>query len=183
MPTGLRPQRKRGTSHRGPSRVGFSSCGVLFPLLFALLLCGQHAEAQAAAEYSKTTSATATAAQAGQARPARVPAKKQVFAHLPLGSQREEAAEMNRRELLKDAGEQPAVVLVRSQPSGSHVWLDGKLVGETPLLLVVPPGQHGIELRGARLSRAQKVIRVGPEEKKEFLLSLQPRYPAQVKLP
>ncbi|MGH9787795.1 MAG: PEGA domain-containing protein [Candidatus Acidiferrales bacterium] len=145
----------------------------------------QQVDAQAAAEYGKAASAAASTA--AHAKPAMIaappsPAKKPASKHLPLGVLSTELAEENRRELLENAGEEPAVVLLRSEPGGARVWVDGKLVGETPLLLVVAPGPHVVELRGARQSRARQGVVLAPKERKEIELSLKTRYPSQVQL-
>ncbi|MCI0622034.1 MAG: PEGA domain-containing protein [Acidobacteria bacterium] len=148
-------------------------------------MCVNQAAAQAAAEYGKTASAAAGAAT--QAKTAIVaappsPTAKPGSKHLPMGLQPKGLPEENRRALLESAGEQPAMVLLRSEPAGAQVWMNGKAVGATPLLLVVAPGAHVVELRGARNSRARQGIILAPDEKKEVVLSLKTRYPSQVQL-
>jgi len=181
-----RPQGRWGAAPRGGGVVETIRCGLFFFVLFlSILACAQPAASQAAAEYGKAASAAASAA--SQAKPAIVvaspsPTKKPGSKHLPQGLQPKELAEENRRAFLENAGEQPAVVLLRSEPGGAQVWMDGKVVGETPLLLVVAPGAHVVELRGARHSRARQGIILAPDEKKEVVLSLKTRYPSQVQL-
>jgi len=181
-----RPQGRWGTAPRGGGVVGTIRCGLVFFAFFLVAFsCVQQADAQAAAEYGKAASAAASAA--SQARPAIVLAppsstKKPGSKHLPQGLRPKELAEENRRAFLENAGEQPAVVLLRSEPGGAQVWMDGKAVGETPLLLVVASGAHVVELRGVRNSRARQGIILAPDEKKEVVLSLKTRYPSQVQL-
>lgn len=148
------------------------------------LACVPETDAQGAAEYAKTASATTSAAQAKTVvapSPPKLP-QKPASAHLPLGLQPSQVEEENRRELLEKAGEQPAVILVRSDPSDAQVWIDGKPVGQTPLLLMVAAGAHVVELRGARMSHGRRGFVLAPKEKKEIVLSLKTRYPSQVQL-
>ena len=100
-----------------------------------------------------------------------------------LPAQKRESVEVrNRRELEKDAGEHAAKLLVRSDPSKASVLIDGKLVGNTPLLLILPPRQYKVEMRGSRLEFAQGQVDLLPKETREFELKLEQRYPSQVHL-
>jgi hypothetical protein len=43
----------------------------------------------------------------------------------------------------------PATVAVNSEPAGAEVWLDGRLVSETPATLEIPAGWHRLQVRKA----------------------------------
>jgi hypothetical protein len=154
--------------------------------LLALFVCGV-SQAQATAEYAGGTSAvSATAASqpnlprptgsATSASAATDPNKPQHIAS-PSGPPPEV---MNRRALEQRAGKNPCKLLLRSTPSAAQVFVDGAFVGESPLLLVVPPGKYQIEMRGHRLEFGQSAVDLLPRETKEVALSLATRYPTRV---
>ena len=110
-------------------------------LLVALMISTADAVAQASAEYAGSTSAI-TGAGAGSKAGKKIsfPAstkKNARFLHLPSGVSESPAA-ANRRALEEKAGDDAGNLLLRSVPSRARVWIDGKLVGETPLMLVLP---------------------------------------------
>lgn len=160
-------------------------CASCLTVLVMFTLGQGNAEAQATAE---AAGASSVAASAG----ASVHAEKKVsfptsakkdskFRHLPAGIS-ESPEKENRRALEEEAGEDAGTVLLRSTPSDARVWIDSKLVGRTPLLLVLAPGGYHVEMRGKRMSSAEKDVDILPEEKREILVRLHSRYPAQVQL-
>lgn len=90
----------------------------------------------------------------------------------------------NRKALEDQAGKNAAKLMLRSVPDKSLVRLDGKPVGKTPLLLVVPPGVYAVEMEGGpRKAYGRRQVDLLPKEAREVLLELQPRYPTSIILP
>jgi len=100
-------------------------------------------------------------------------------AHLPL-RMTEDVVGGNRRALEAKAGKDAAKVMLRSQPDGAWVLIDGKGVGKTPLLLIVAPGVYKVEMQITQRESSQKQLDLLPKETREVLLTLAPRYPNQV---
>jgi hypothetical protein len=159
---------------------------VLPACLLALFVCGV-SHAQATTEYAgATSSVSATAASqptlpkpSGSASPANAatdPNKPQHIAS-PSGPPPEV---VNRKALEQRAGKNPCKLLLRSTPPAAQVFVDGAFVGESPLLLVVPPGKYQIEMRGHRLEFGQSAVDLLPRETREVALSLTTRYPTRV---
>src|SRR6185437_1613601 len=103
--------------------------------------CGT-AQGQAAAEHAGATSVSATTA--ASEKSVMVPAPSKPAApkgslHLVIHSGPPPEV-VNRRALEQNAGENASKMLLRSTPSQAQVWIDGKFVGNTPLLLIVAPG-------------------------------------------
>jgi hypothetical protein len=121
--------------------------------------------AQAAAEAASTTAVTQTVAHGSP--------------HILTGSTAA-GVEANRQALEAKAGKDGSRLLIRSIPSQAQVWINEKPVGNTPLLLIVPPGKYKIELRGARQENAQQEIAVLPRETREVTVKLELRYPTRV---
>jgi PEGA domain len=152
-------------------------CGTL---LVAILLSST-AAAQSVVESGTTTAVmsavTTTAKSAAVTPPAS--ATLAVSAHLPApsGPPPEEA---NRRTLEERAGRDASKLLVRSTLADSRIWIDGKPVGNAPMLLVVPPGRYHIEIVGPHAERTQSAVALLPRETLELTLKLQSRYPNRV---
>jgi PEGA domain len=91
------------------------------------------------------------------------------------------AQETNVRDFQARAGKDAGKVLLRSAPAASQIWVNGKIVGKTPLLLVLAPGKYHVEMRGARGETATGTIDLLPRETREVQLKLQSLYPARVK--
>jgi hypothetical protein len=90
----------------------------------------------------------------------------------------------NRKALEDQAGKNAAKLMLRSVPDKSSVRIDGKPVGKTPLLLVVPPGVYVVEMEGGpRMSYGRQQVDLLPKEAREVLVELQPRYPTSISLP
>lgn len=158
---------------------------ILLPAcLLALSFCGV-SYAQDTAEYTGGTSAaSATAASqpnqpkpSGPATAASPGADKPQHVASPSGPPPEV---VNRKALEQRAGKNPCKLLLRSTPSAAQVFIDGAFVGESPLLLMVPPGKYQIEMRGHRLEFGQSAVDLLPRETREVALSLTSRYPTRI---
>jgi hypothetical protein len=104
------------------------------------------------------------------------------FKHLPVRTG-EPADAANRKYLEDRAGTEPGKLLLRSEPEKARVWVNGKVVGETPLLLVLAPDRYTIEVQGIRSGSARREADLLPNETREIMMKLEQRYPAQVHLP
>ena len=54
------------------------------------------------------------------------------------------------------------------------------LVGDTPLLLIIPPGKHKVEMHGQNGESGEGLVDLSPDETKQLALTLPVRYPASV---
>jgi hypothetical protein len=108
-----------------------------------------------------------------------VPQAKDKSAHLtvPVAPSPET---VNRQALEQRAGQDAGKLLLRSVPAGAQVWIDGALIGNTPMLLIVAPGKYRVEMRGQRLEHAERAVALLPHETVELALPLVPRYPTRV---
>lgn len=102
---------------------------------------------------------------------------KYIFDSMKQGSVAE-----NRKVLEKQAGKNAAKLMLRSTPTHADVKIDGKPVGKTPILLVLPPGQYDVAMNGLRMDHAEQQIDLLPNETREFLLPLKQLYPTTVKI-
>jgi PEGA domain len=87
--------------------------------------------------------------------------------------------ETNRRDLEKRAGKDAAKLLLQSVPSEALTYIDGTFVGRTPLLLIVPPGKHNVEMLGKREEFGERLVGLLPKETQQLTLTLALRYPAR----
>ena len=94
----------------------------------------------------------------------------------------EGSIDANRRAFEDQAGKDAAKLMLRSSPSNAYVRLDGKIVGRTPLLLIVRPRQYKLSMDGTRMEHAEREVDLLPRETREFSLTLQPLYPTQVRV-
>lgn len=88
----------------------------------------------------------------------------------------------NRKVLEEQAGKNAAKLMLRSTPTHADVKIDGKPVGKTPILLVLPPGQYDVTMTGPRMDHAEQKIDLLPAETREFLLPLKQLYPTTVQI-
>jgi hypothetical protein len=88
--------------------------------------------------------------------------------------------ETNRKALEAGAGKDAAKLLLRSVPSQATIYIDGMIVGRTPLLLIIPPGKHKVEMRGESAEFGERVIDLLPNETQQLALTLTLRYPASI---
>jgi hypothetical protein len=100
-------------------------------------------------------------------------------AHLNAGSGPTTAA-LNRRILERQAGRDAGKLLLRSEPSGAQAWIDGLFIGKTPVLLLLAPGKHRMEIHGPRQKFAAGVLELLPRETRDVAMNLTVRYPTNV---
>ena len=72
--------------------------------------------------------------------------------------------------------------MLRATPVEAQIWVNGQIVGKTPLLLVLAPGKYEIEMRGARGQTGKRTVDLLPRETREMAVTLEPLYPARVKV-
>lgn len=90
--------------------------------------------------------------------------------------------EANRKSLEAHPGKNPSKLMLRSIPNHAYVRINGKIVGQTPLLLIVAPGQYKLAMDGSRMNRAEREVDLLPHETREYTLILKARYPTQVEV-
>lgn len=88
--------------------------------------------------------------------------------------------EVNRKALEQRAGKGAAKLLLESAPTAAAIFIDGKFVGRTPLLLLVPAGNYQVEMRGSRDEFGERSIAVAANETQRLDLPLTLRYPAMI---
>ena len=158
--------------------------GWIVPAMAVASLCALFSastSAQAVAEAAGATSVS-TAVTAG-AKPAVIPkfpgATANGTQHL-IASAGPPPQETNVREFQAQAGKDAGKVLLRATPTQAQIWVNGKIVGKTPLLLVLAPGKYDVEMRGARGETGKSTVALLPRETRELVLSLHSLYPARV---
>ena len=85
--------------------------------------------------------------------------------------------EENRKALEQRAGQDAAKVLLQSTPSEARAYVDGAIVGRTPLLLILPPGKYKVEMRGQREEFGERLIELPANETQRIVLNLVPHFP------
>jgi ferric-dicitrate binding protein FerR (iron transport regulator) len=68
---------------------------------------------------------------------------------------------------------QPCVVRVESSPATATVRIDDRVVGTTPLAILLDPGEHAVTLEAAQ-SSLRDVVRLGPGERLDRRFDLRP---------
>lgn len=132
---------------------------------------------------TRLSSRSSDAAQRSPARRERAqPGETAAATAMPARESKDTVELRNRKEFEQNSGEQPAKLLVRSASRKASVWIAGKSVGETPLLILLAPGQYKVELHGARMEHGQGDVALLPNESRELVLSMKQRYPADVEL-
>jgi len=139
------------------------------------------AKAQAVAEAAGATSVSAAAT--GAVKPVMIPklpgAAGSGSQHL-IASSGPPPQETNVREFQAHAGKDAGKVLLRATPAEAQIWVNGKIVGKTPLLLVLAPGKYEVEMRGARGESGKSTVDLLPRETRELQVRLHSLYPARV---
>ena len=168
----------------------------LVQLATMVFLCASSAAAQAVVEYAGAVAAvgggTASLGVLSPAHPAigsltsslttpETRVEQAPSAHLPLRDV-EDVMGGNRRALEAKAGKDAAKMMLRSQPDGAWVLINGKGVGKTPLLLILAPGVYRVEMHIAQRESSQKQVDLLPKETREVLLPLAARYPSRVEV-
>jgi PEGA domain len=88
--------------------------------------------------------------------------------------------EANRKILEASAGKDPGKLLLRATPVEAQIWVNGKIVGKTPLLLVLAAGKYEIEMRGSRGQTGKRSVDLLPHETRELAVKLDQLYPGRV---
>lgn len=88
--------------------------------------------------------------------------------------------EVNRKDLEENAGPNAGKLFLRSVPSGADIFINGRLVGQTPMLLVAAPGTYRIDMRGTRQEFGTKTVGLIAKDTQTVAISLNQRYPSQV---
>jgi hypothetical protein len=150
-----------------------------FALLSAYSSHAIHAQATAETAGATAVAGSAAASAKSPAIPAMPSASNPSKSHLTIPSGPPPEV-INRQNLEKHAGADAAKLLVRSTPSGSHVWIDGAFVGNTPMLLIVAPGKYHVDLRGPRQETGSQIVDLLPRETREIASTLTAHYPTRV---
>ena len=158
---------------------------VLLPALTFLLLSSAFASSaysQAVAESAGATSVSATAASSAKATTMpKLPATGASSSSPHLIASSAPAPEVTNRKMFEDrAGRDAGKLLLRATPVEAQIWIDGKIVGKTPMLLVLAPGKYEIEMRGARGQTGKRSVDLLPRETRELAVKLAPLYPGHV---
>ena len=88
--------------------------------------------------------------------------------------------ETNVRDFQMHAGKDAGKVLLRAAPVEAQIWVNGKIVGKTPMLLVLAPGKYQVEMRGARGETGSSTVDLLPRETRELQVKLQQLYPGRI---
>lgn len=99
-----------------------------------------------------------------------------------IGSVGPPPQETNRKTLEAKAGKDAGKVLLRATPVEAEIWVDGLIVGKTPMLLVLAPGKYQVEMRGARGQTGKQTVDLLPRETREIAVKLEQKYPARYKI-
>lgn len=158
------------------------------PLLALVCLAPVVSHAQAAAEAAATTSGAAgMTAAIGSKLPASLPSAlpatsvNAAAGPLPMGVREGPAVEeANRKAFEQRAGKDGAKLLLRSEPSQALIYVEGKSVGVTPLLLLVAPGKYHVEMRGQHQEFGGGDVDLAANQTREYLLTLTPRFVTSV---
>jgi hypothetical protein len=98
--------------------------------------------------------------------------------------QNQDVETANRKALESRAGKDAAKLMLRSAPDPGSVRIDGKPIGKTPLLVILPPGVYQVEVEGGpRAGYGRRQVDLLPKETREVVLDLKPRYPTYMVLP
>src|SRR5216684_3027137 len=111
-------------------------------VLLLMFLAPHSALAQDAAEAAAATSSSGIAASGAKAAP--LPGINPQPSSSPHLVAREGPApdELNRKEFEESAGRDAGKLLMRSTPTGAQVFVNGRMVGKAPLLLILAPGKY-----------------------------------------
>jgi PEGA domain len=91
------------------------------------------------------------------------------------------AEDVDRKELEENAGPNAGKLFLRSLPVRADVFVNGKIVGQTPLLLVVAPGRYQIAMRGPRQELGNRTVGLLPKETVTVVITLKQLYPSTVR--
>jgi len=143
-------------------------------------LCANGAHAQDTAEAAAATSAASTTAHATPAPTFNTPLPAgQSSPHL-LARTGPPPEEINRKDFEDNAGDKAGKLLLRSEPSGAQVFLNHLLVGRTPMLMIVAPGNYKVDMRGPREAWGHGSVGVMPKETQTVVIKLNREYPSSI---
>ena len=156
------------------------SAAIAMTLLWVIFADAAHA--QAVAETAGTTSVSAAAT--SSVKPVQMPkfpasANGAASQHLIVSSGLP-PQETNVREFLASAGKDAGKVLLRAAPVEAEIWVNGKIIGKTPMLLVLAPGKYQVEMRGAKGETGKGIVDLLPHETRELTVKLRQLYPGRV---
>jgi hypothetical protein len=150
-------------------------------LLLGGLVVGVHpAQAQMATQAAKPPTFN-SGTPAKQSTPPPSSAKPTLSPHI-LERSGPPPDEVNRKEFEENAGEKAGKLLLRSVPDGADIFVNDLLVGRTPLLMVIAPGQYKVAMRGTRDDLGHASVGVMPKETHTITIDLKQRYPASISL-
>jgi PEGA domain len=174
------------------------STGKVALLLLLIAFAANHLQAQTAAEAAAMTWNSGIAAQMGITS-STSDFRSSIFA--PAARQKTSASpatggaggsliapsgpppdEVNRKHFEINAGRDAGKVLFRSDPSDAQVFVNHLLVGHTPLLMFLAPGEYGLDMQGPRQETGHRMVGVIPKETQTVLIDLNQRYPTTVSL-
>lgn len=88
--------------------------------------------------------------------------------------------EANRKALEQKAGRDAAKLVLQSVPSDALAYIDGSLVGRTPLQLILAPGKYKVEMSGQHEEVGESLVGLLPNETQQLALTLVSHYPARI---
>jgi hypothetical protein len=148
-----------------------------------LLVPGLTTRAQSSAESGSLNSKATMTSGSIKSTPVATPkvTKPTPSQHLaaPIGPPPED---LNRKSFEDKAGQNAGKLLLRSVPTGADVYVNHLPVGQTPLLMIVAPGQYKIEMRGSRQESGHSTVGVLPKDTQTLVLTLNQRYPTTITL-
>jgi hypothetical protein len=152
-------------------------------MMSVLLLAAHCVQAQTMTEPGATSSSSSIATQGAKAPslPMPSPEKQSSSPHL-LARNGPPPKDLNRKEFEDNAGEKGGKLLLRSVPSGADIFINGLIVGQTPLLMVIEPGKYKIDMRGTRDDWGHASVGLMPKETQTVVIHLSERYPAGISI-
>ena len=152
-------------------------------LLLSLLLLGASwTQAQTMAESAAASSQSGMAGQGGKASLVMPDPQKQAKSPHLFAENGPPPDEVNRKEFEQNAGEKAGRLLLRSAPSGADVFINDRIVGRTPLFMIIAPGKYKVDMRGPRGDHGHAVVGLMPKETQTVVINLSQRYPSAVSI-
>jgi hypothetical protein len=153
--------------------------GALLLLICVVPACSRGQAGVEAGGADSASAGASTAASKVLPAPLPGPGADNKFPYIPerVGPPPDEA---NRKALEQQAGDGATKLLLQSVPSEAMIFVDGMFVGRTPLLLIVPPGNYKVEMRGKREEFGERFIELSANQTQQVTLTLEPRYPSSI---
>jgi len=163
------------------------------PVFAATLVCAMHPRVSSAQSVAEAAGATSVSGGIGSAikpiqfpkipgpsgAPAAAGSSTGSSTHI-IASSAPAPQETNVRDFQLHAGKDASKILIRATPAEAQIWVNGKIVGKTPMLLVLAPGKYQVEMRGARGETGASAVDLLPRETRELTVRLQQLYPGRV---